>query len=549
LSHINVNFYGQTQARVSTLLDTCMGVGLRSERIVIIGAGIGGLAAAMVLAARGQDVTVLEKAATPGGKMREIVIGGHCIDAGPTVLTMRDVFEGLFEAAGAALSEHIKLERASIIARHAWDGDGTLDLYADAEQSVEAIGRFAGRDEARAYRNFCQEAREIYRVLERTFIQADKPSLPELIWRIGLLRFHDLWRINPYQSLWSAVCRHMSDPRLRQMFARYATYCGSSPFGAPATLMLVAYVEQQGVWLAEGGMHRLAEAMMKVATGNGAVFRFETEAAEVLLSNGRPCCVKLGDGEQLPADAVVVNADISAAGLGLLGPALKGRVRSVPLGAHSLSALTWALVAPTSGFQLARHTIFFSRSPYHSEFQAIFDRGSLPEEPTIYVCGQDRDGEARLLSSGAERLLCIVNAPPCRPQHLLAQPEIEKCEKRIFALMKRCGLSIQSSTLAPVRTAPTDFAAMFPGSNGAIYGRASHGWMASFRRQGARCRIPGLYFSGGSVHPGAGVPMAALSGRLAAEALLSDLPLAKRFRPVATGGGILTRSAATGSMD
>jgi 1-hydroxycarotenoid 3,4-desaturase len=522
---------------------------LHGERIVIIGAGIGGLAAAMVLAARGLQVTVLEKERAPGGKMREIAIGERRVDAGPTVLTLREVFDGLFDQAGASLSDDLKLQPASVLARHAWDGGGELDLYADMERTADAIGHFAGAANARGYREFCLEAGEIHRVLDRSFIKAQKPSLPKLIWRIGPHRFHDLWRINPYQNLWSAICGRISDPRLRQLFARYATYCGSSPFLAPATLMLVSHVEQQGVWLIEGGMHLLARAMVRAATKCGASFRFEAEAAEVLLAKGRPSGVRLKTGEHIPADAVIVNADAAAAASGLLGPALKDRIRPIPGRARSLSALTWALVAGTSGFKLARHTIFFSRTDYALEFDAIFRRGVLPGEPTVYVCAQDRDSAGEICQGEQERLLLVVNAPACRASHTLSESEIEECETRIFALMGRCGLTLQRSSAQTVRTAPAGFAALFPGSNGAIYGRASHGWMASFQRQSARCPIPGLYFSGGSVHPGPGVPMAAMSGQLAAEALLTDFAFSKRFHPAATPGGILTPSAATGATD
>ena len=522
---------------------------MQGEHIVIVGAGIGGLAAAMALSAKGFQVTVLEKEAAPGGKMREIAIGAHRVDSGPTVLTMREVFEELFAFAGTKLADHLLIEPATVLARHAWDGGGTLDLYADMDQSAEAIAAFAGPANAKGYLDFCNEAREIYRVLNRSFIQAQKPSLPELIWRIGPHRLRDLLLINPYENLWKAVCRRMSDPRLRQLFARYATYCGSSPFLAPATLSLVAHVEQQGVWLVQGGMHKLALAMMKAAEACGAVFRFGAPVAEVLVAQGKASGVRLESGERILADAVLVNADPSAAATGLLGEGLRGKVNRISDRARSLSALTWSMAVEASGFNLARHTVFFSRAPYASEFEDIFKSGALPADPTVYACAQDRDSAGERHSDGPEKLLLVVNAPACSTQSSLTRSEIERCEKRVFALMERCGLTLTRTGAQTVRTAPADFSALFPGSNGAIYGRASHGWMASFRRQSASCRIPGLYFAGGSVHPGPGVPMAALSGKLAAEALLSALASRKRFHPAAMPGGILTRSAATAATD
>ena len=522
---------------------------MHENRIVVVGAGIGGLAAAVQLAVEGCGVTVVEKFDGPGGKMRQVQAGGVSIDAGPTVFTMREVFDGIFEKAGASIGDYLTLKPADVLARHAWEAGGELDLFADVAQTVDAIGAFAGADNARGYLSFCSEAANIYRILDRSFIRAQKPALPDLIWRVGPLKFGDLWRINPYQSFWSAVCRHMSDPRLRQLFARYSTYCGSSPFFAPATLMLVANVEQRGVWLVEGGMVRIAAALESLAQRLGVVFRYRTEASEVLAANGRATGIKLKDGEQLNADAVVLNADASAASGGLLGLAVEKAVRHVPARSRSLSALTWAFQAEARGFPLARHTVFFPNAPYTSEFDAIFRQRKLPSHPAVYICAQDRDDRGGKHAEGAERFLGIVNAPAMLDEKALSRSEIEECETKTFRLMAACGLTLQPMEGAMVRRAPQDFEKLFPGTGGAIYGRASHGWMASFQRQGIRSRLPGLYFAGGSVHPGPGVPMAALSGQLASEALLEDLASMKRFHPMATPGGMSMRSAPTTASD
>ncbi len=522
---------------------------MQQKRIVVVGAGIGGLAAAVRLAAEGCGVTVVEKFDGPGGKMRQVEVGGASIDAGPTVCTMREVFDGIFEKAGASIEDYVTLKPAEVLARHAWEAGGELDLFADIDQTIDAIGAFAGAENARGYLSFCKEASNIYRILDRSFIRAQKPMLPTLMWRVGLLNVSDLWSINPYQSFWNAVCRHMSDPRLRQLFARYSTYCGASPFSAPATLMLVAHVEQQGVWLVEGGMVRIAAALESLAKRLGVVFRYQAEAAEVLATNGRASSIRLRDGEQLRADAVVLNADPAAVSAGLLGPAAESSVRAVPARRRSLSALTWAFQAEAQGFPLARHTVFFPDASYASEFNAIFRQRKLPASPAVYLCAQDRDDRGSKHAEGAERFLGIVNAPAMLDRNALSQSEIEECETKTFRLMAACGLTLRPMDGAMVRRAPQDFERLFPGTGGAIYGRVSHGWMASFQRQGIRSRLPGLYFAGGSVHPGPGIPMAALSGQLASEALLEDLASMKRFHPMATPGGMSMRSAPTTASD
>jgi 1-hydroxycarotenoid 3,4-desaturase len=504
-----------------------------SGRVAIVGAGIGGLAAALMLAVNGVDVTVVEKLAAPGGKLRQIVLDGAAIDAGPTVFTMRWVFEELFAAAGTSLADHLTLRPASILARHAWDGGGRLDLFADIDRSAEAIGDFAGAEEARGYRAFCDRARLIYRTLEGPFLRAARPTPLSLVAGAGT----GIGRISPFTTLWRALGEHFRDPRLRQLFGRYATYCGASPYRAPATLMLVAHVEQDGVWMVEGGMHRIAAATAALAARHGARFR-QADVAEVLVAGGRATGLRLADGERIAADAVLVNGDAGAVGAGLFGRAAARAAAAVAPGDRSLSAVTWAVHAPAAGFPLVRHNVFFS-SDYAAEFADI-ERGRLPAAPTVYVCAQDRD-DAGLAGDGAERLFLIVNAPPLGDARPFPPEEIARCATTSFGLLQRCGLTVDRAAGQEQATTPADFHRMFPGTGGALYGPASHGWTASFRRPGARTRVPGLYLAGGSTHPGPGVPMAALSGRLAAASLLEDLASTRRSPRAAMSGGTSTR--------
>ncbi|RZM06366.1 MAG: FAD-dependent oxidoreductase, partial [Sphingomonas sp.] len=266
---------------------------------------MGGLAAAALLAHRGFGVTVLERADAPGGKMRQVSVAGRAIDAGPTVFTMRWVFEALFAECGARLDEAVGLTQAGVLARHAWGAD-RLDLHADAERSAAAIEAFAGPAEARGFRSFCAAARRIYQTLEGPFIRGERPSMASLA--LSVRRPADLLAIKPFATLWGELGTHFRDPRLRQLFGRYATYCGSSPFLAPATLMLVADVEQQGVCYVDGGMHALARALAALAAAGGAEIRYGADVAEIATQAGRVSGVRLASGEMVAADAVIANA-------------------------------------------------------------------------------------------------------------------------------------------------------------------------------------------------------------------------------------------------
>lgn len=509
-----------------------------TERVVVVGAGIGGLVTALRLAHAGLDVTVVEAAATPGGKLRQIEVDGAPIDSGPTVFTLRGVFDSLFDTVGTRLESELRLNPLPVLARHWWAEGGTLDLYADAERSAQAVANFAGGDEARRFEAFCRQAREVYRTLQGPYMDGPRPTMAGLGLSLGWRGMGVLAGLGPMSSLWSSLGRHFRDPRLRQLFARYATYTGSSPWQAPATLMLIAQVELDGVWSVDGGMHALARALERLARARGARFRYGQRCERIELTRGRVSGVLLAQGERLPAERVVFNGDAAALRGGLLGQPVQHAVpsRAPP---RSLSAVTWSVHAPTRGVPLDRHNVFF-HSDYATEFQDIFGHGRLPARPTVYVCAQDR-GAGLPTPEGAERLLCLVNAPAVGDGPSLTPEAIDECETTSFQLLRRCGLKIRHANPPAVRTTPADFHRLFPATGGALYGQATHGWMSPFQRPGANTPVPGLFLAGGSVHPGPGVPMAALSGQRAAEAVLASLASTSRSPRVATSGGTSMR--------
>jgi 1-hydroxycarotenoid 3,4-desaturase len=508
-----------------------------SPKIAVIGAGMGGLCAAIRLALAGQSVTLVEAQDGPGGKMRSVPSVAGPVDAGPTVLTMRHVFDDLFAASGERLEDHLTLVAQTCLARHFWLDGSRLDLFANADESAAAIAQFAGQKAEAEFIRFNRLTARLYHAFDAPMVQAARPSIPRII--LNTLANPAIWpALLPGRSLEQLLTKSFSDPRLRQLFGRYATYVGGMPHLSPAVLSLIWQAEARGVWAVQGGMGQLAQALAGLAQRLGVTLRYGTSAQSVQRQSGRVTGLVLSDARVLPCDAVVFNGDPAALLAGLLGNGAQQALAPAAAHPRSLSAWVWSFAATPSAIDLVHHNVFFCSNPA-LEFAPI-GKGQMPIEASLYVCAQDRGHGT---APAVERFEIIMNAPPKSSQSL---NEVSECRAKTFPQLARFGLTFQEPPPDGALTTPQGFAARFPGSQGALYGRSPHGVMASFQRPGARTQAAGIYLAGGGAHPGAGVPMAALSGKHAAEAILSDLALASKSHPTAMPGGMSMGSAPTG---
>ena len=503
-------------------------------KIAVIGAGIGGLSAALRLSGRA-EVTVFDAGEAPGGKMRQFDTPVGPVDGGPTVLTMAPVFEALFAAVGTRLEDHVTLSPDTILARHFWRDGSVLDLSSDLQESAENIRAFAGEREARAFTDFTARAQALFDGFDAPMMQSEEPALAGLTAHVALNPGLAL-KMAPLSTLAGLLRQTFRDPRLQQLFGRYATYVGGTPDRVPALLSLIWASEARGVWRVEGGMQRLAQSIADLAASRGAAFLYGTQVDRVELQGGRVAAIVDHRGTRTPCDAVVFNGDPQAISMGLLGAPLRDLLPKAATTPRSLSAYVWHFAAEPVGAALAHHNLFFADTP-NSEFPELLG-GQMPSDPTLYVCAQDRGGTEQ--PTGLERFEIIMNGPPGQP----APPEeFAKCQTRTFDRLEAMGLRLAPRPGRVSLTTPQDFAARFPGSDGSLYGRSPAGMMAAFQRPTARTRVPGLYLAGGGVHPGAGVPMACLSGRHAAAAIATDLALTSTSPRMATPGGMSTGSA------
>ncbi|OZA18988.1 MAG: methoxyneurosporene dehydrogenase [Rhodobacterales bacterium 17-64-5] len=505
---------------------------------------MGGLAAAIRLAAIGRKVTLLEAAAAPGGKMRTLHSPAGPVDAGPTVLTQRQVFDDLFALAGERLEDHLTLLPQAVLARHWWPDGSRLDLTGDMDTDAAAIAALAGPAEAQAFRRFDRLARGLHEAFEGPVMQSPTPRLGAIA--LAAARRPRLWpALLPGLSLHGLLRRQFRDPRLVQLFARYATYVGGRPTHAPGVLALIWRAEAAGVWAVKGGMHQLALALAGLARRLGAEVRLATPARRIVQTGGRITGVDLADGTTLPCTACVFAGDPAALLAGLLGEGVTAAVPASSTTPRSLSAWVWSFAATVSGpmaRELIHHNVVFSADP-GAEFGPI-GRGDMPVAPTLYICAEDR--AAGPVPDGPERFEIIISAPSGRPE---TPEDFARCHARTFQHLRQLGLTFTPEPGPEGLTTPAMLGRLFPGSAGAIYGRSPEGTFAAFARPPARTRVTGLYLAGGGAHPGAGVPMAALSGRHAAAAVLAaDLPgltSASMSAPTAMPGGTLTGSRTT----
>ncbi|MCL4119338.1 UNVERIFIED_CONTAM: hypothetical protein GTU68_030695 [Idotea baltica] len=482
------------------------------------------------------NVKVFETQATLGGKMRCVPSAAGPVDAGPTVLTLRPVFDALFSDLGERLDDHVTLIRQRVLARHFWNDGSHLDLYDSEEENIAAIQAFTGTRSARQFQSFGKTARQLFRAFDAPMMQAPAPSMLRLAGQVAT-RPWILPRMAPFSTLDDLLRRHFEDQRLVQLFGRYATYVGGSPYLSPALLSLIWQAEAGGVWIVQGGMHQLARSIARLATSRGAEFHFDSKVDRINVEKGVVTGITLAGGQIVTGKTVLFNGDPRALATVELGAACDIVAPQTRRAARSLSAEVWAFAARATGPTLSHHNVFFRDDP-RPEFDMLA-RGELIDDPTIYVCAMDR-GQPEP-APALQRFETIANAPALSAES--KEEDFTRCQTRTFQTLARFGLRFDSTPGPDSLTTPKDFHRLFPASTGSLYGQSPHGLTAALKRPQARTAIKGLFLAGGGTHPGAGVPMATLSARHAAEAILNDRISTSTYRPTATRGGMSTASA------
>jgi phytoene desaturase len=485
--------------------------------VVVIGAGVGGLAAAARLAAQGHRVELHERADTHGGKLGEYRRDGFTFDTGPSLLTLPQVFTDLFAATGGPAP--LDFEPVDPVCGYRF-ADGTrLEMPHDPAAVPAALDAALGPGRGAAWQALYDRSARLWDLVGEPVLH--RPLRARDLARFST-RLRDLQVIAPWRTLRGLGEALLPDPRLRAWFDRYATYSGSDPRRAPAALLTVPWVEQAfGSWYVRGGLRRLPEAVADRAVERGAVVRTGAAVTEVLVSGGRAAGVRLADGERLPADVVVCNADAAALYGRLLprrAPVRRARsaLRRVEP-SFSGFVLLLALDGRTPG--LAHHTVLFPER-YDAEFDALFGRGGPKrpvQDPTVYVSAPD--DPATRPDATSESWFVLVNAPRHEPGSGVdwdAPGVADGYADRVLAVLAERGLDVRHRVRWRVARTPADLERETGSPGGSIYGTSSNGARAAFLRPANAAPLPGLYLVGGSAHPGGGLPLVMLSAEIVA---------------------------------
>lgn len=487
-----------------------------SNHIVVIGAGLGGLSAAVYLATAGQRVTVLERNAFVGGKAGQAEIAGYRWDTGPTVITLKPVLADLFAAAGRRLGDYLTLVPIDPLTRYHYPDGTVLDINTSLAQTAANIDRIAPRDVA-GYLRFLAYAARMHRIISPMMLYSDPPELRDLL----SLSLFEMAQVD-LRSMDEAIRAHVRSPYLRQLFRRFATYLGASPYTARAYLNVIAHVElTAGLWYPLGGTHQIPLAYRRLAEELGVEIQTEAPVTRIITRGERAVGVELGGGTSIEADAIIANVDPTTVYHDLLPEHSAGkRLRRWKSRSFSCSGFVLLLGIDRQHPQLAHHNIFFP-SDYRAEFGAIFQRGQPPMEPTIYIAITSKT-DAGHAPPGCENWYVMVNTPPVDDTWDWAE-KAAGYRDRILDRLALLGLDVRDHIQGEHVLTPPDIERLTGAWRGALYGHSFNSPLASFQRPKTRSvDIEGLYFAGGATHPAGGVPMVTLSGRTAARLVLRD---------------------------
>jgi diapolycopene oxygenase len=498
-----------------------------SKRVVVIGSGLGGLAATAVLAARGHRVTTYEKNDWLGGKAAVLNVEGHRFDMGPTILTVPSVLRRIFEEAGRPMEDYLELIRIDPQWRCFFDDGTTLDLMERVDEAAAAMDHFVpGKGVGDGYRQFQALAKQLHRVSQDFFFWKSVESLRDTMdvrRNMNPSTIRDVISLRMGCSVAGTIRSRVTDARVAQMLDHFTQYVGSSPYASPAVLCAIGHMQaSEGIWYPVGGTRAVAEALVRLGRDLGAEYRTGVDVVGLEREGERVTGVALDDGSREPAAAVVSNMD-SIRTYGELVGGATGQHYERKGFEPACSGVVLYLGLKKRYEHLLHHSFVFSRDP-HEEFDWIYNKGEPAPDPTAYLAAPSFS-DPSVAPEGGEALYVLVHTPFLRRHHDWRTILPGYRQVILDKLKRTAGMEdIEERIVVERHLTPADIHERYRVLNGAIYGLASHGRFFGAFKPGNRSRqAPGLYLAGGAAHPGPGMPMVMMSGWIAADALDRDL--------------------------
>jgi len=489
------------------------------RRVAVIGSGLGGLTTALLLSRKGFSVKVFEMANIPGGKANSLRINNFRFDTGPSLITMPFVLEEVFKISGYNLIDYLTLIKLETICKYFYSDKTVIKAYSNLEKFSKEIENKTsdGSDSLKKYFEYCKN---IYDLTTEIFL-LDSPTNPQNLLRIKSIKsLLNLKSIDVFRTVDEANKSFFNDPKTIQLFNRYATYSGSNPYSAPATLNTIQHVEYGlGSYICEGGVYRIVEVLLNLCKENGVQFLFNSKVEKINFLGNRVTTIDYinngGISTTESFDVVVSNADVNLTYKNLLEDATSRAAKRYESLEPSLSAIVFYWGLEGNYPELETHNIIFSDS-YEKEFKEIFELKKCPSDPTIYIYISSKFNKSDA-PEGFENWFVLVNAPYISGQDW--KEEVRQMRTKVINRINSMfkidlnKLIVEEEVLTPEKIESQTGSRL-----GSIYGISSNSRSAAFLRQQNRSKVyRGLYFCGGSAHPGGGIPLVILSGKLAAE--------------------------------
>jgi len=482
------------------------------KRVAIIGSGLGGLSASIYLSLSGFDVTCFEKNPILGGKASEILSNGFRFDTGPTLVTMPFVLEDIFSKAGKNLSEIISLKKKDIVCRYFYPDGSVFNEYSDREKLLYEFENFSGENRNKLI-NYFNYSKRIYDLTAELFLFSPFLDFRNFFNLKGLRTLFNLRQIDPFRKVHQANSSFFNSKKIIQLFDRYATYNGSNPYKAPATLNIIPFVEfELGGYYAEGGIYRIVVSLIELAKEVGVKIYVNSSIEKIIVDRNKIKGLRV-NGVNENFDIVISNADLFYTYRDLIGETNLKEPKRYIKQELSTSAVVFYFGVEGDSSNLEMDNILFSEN-YKKEFHQLFVEKIIPEDPTIHIHISSKKNP-KDAPSGYENWYVMINAPSVEKLEI----NINEVKKVVLNKIKRMtGNDIGKKIVFEDYQTPEILEKRTSGLFGSLYGPSSNNRYSAFLRQKNKSSVfDGLYFCGGTVHPGGGIPLVILSGKITAE--------------------------------